>query len=297
MALCPRYVHLFHSRPAIQLPAVNLPTEPFSQKTPLPRFPPMPRMGGEAKQWPLSHRFFPQTLCNFVLQSNALPHKVCLVMQRQEAEEHLRIIRSLMEKATVYRAISAPTALVGGLLATVAGFALNVTSLAGPNRNMAFFGTWFAVLAITAFANALFIRNDARRRGDSFISPGMKMALIALLPSYFMAGVVSIVAVCLATSPFFMPYVVLPLAWIVLHGLGLLATTHFAPKSLVYLGWTFLLFGLFAFANTTIGFRIERELGLNEWQYGNILMAVTFGGFHLIYAACTWPRSSEKHAQ
>ena len=215
-------------------------------------------------------------------------------MQRQEAEEHLRIIRSLMEKATVYRAISAPTALVGGLLATVAGLALNVTSLVGPNRNVAFFGTWFAVLTITAFANALFIRNDARRRGDSFISPGMKMALIALLPSHFTAGVVSLVAVCLANTPFFMPYVVLPLAWIVLHGIGLLATTHFAPKSLVYLGWTFLLFGLFAFANATIGFRIERELGLNDWQYGNVLMAVTFGGFHLIYAACTWPRGAVK---
>ena len=35
---------------------------------------------------------------------------------RSEAEEHLRVIRSLMEKATIYRAISAPTALLGGVL-------------------------------------------------------------------------------------------------------------------------------------------------------------------------------------
>ena len=34
--------------------------------------------------------------------------------ERLAAEEHLRVIRSLMERATVYRAISAPTALVGG---------------------------------------------------------------------------------------------------------------------------------------------------------------------------------------
>ena len=33
------------------------------------------------------------------------------------AEAHLRVIRSLMERATVYRAISTPTALVGCVLA------------------------------------------------------------------------------------------------------------------------------------------------------------------------------------
>ena len=36
--------------------------------------------------------------------------------QRAKAEHDLRVIRSLMERATVYRAISAPTALLGGLL-------------------------------------------------------------------------------------------------------------------------------------------------------------------------------------
>ena len=36
--------------------------------------------------------------------------------ERSKAEEDLRVIRSLMERATVYRAISAPAALVAGLL-------------------------------------------------------------------------------------------------------------------------------------------------------------------------------------
>jgi hypothetical protein len=39
-----------------------------------------------------------------------------------KAEEDLRVIRSLMERATIYRAISAPTALVAGSLSVfVAG--------------------------------------------------------------------------------------------------------------------------------------------------------------------------------
>jgi hypothetical protein len=35
--------------------------------------------------------------------------------ERSAAEEHLRVIRSLMERTTIDRAISAPTALVGWL--------------------------------------------------------------------------------------------------------------------------------------------------------------------------------------
>jgi hypothetical protein len=37
--------------------------------------------------------------------------------ERERAEEDLRVIRTLMERATIYRAISAPTALAGGVLA------------------------------------------------------------------------------------------------------------------------------------------------------------------------------------
>src|SRR5207248_11652244 len=37
--------------------------------------------------------------------------------ERQRAEEHLRVIRTLMERATIYRAISASTAHIGGLIA------------------------------------------------------------------------------------------------------------------------------------------------------------------------------------
>ena len=48
------------------------------------------------------------------------------MIDRSNAEEDLRIIRTLMERATIYRAISAPTALVGGLLAILAAVAIHV---------------------------------------------------------------------------------------------------------------------------------------------------------------------------
>jgi hypothetical protein len=37
------------------------------------------------------------------------------------AADHLKIIRSLMQRATVYRAISAPAAIFGGIIALVTG--------------------------------------------------------------------------------------------------------------------------------------------------------------------------------
>ncbi len=56
---------------------------------------------------------------NFVLQSDALSRKVDRMQTATEAEEHLRVIRSLMEKATIYRAVSAPTALAAGMAALI----------------------------------------------------------------------------------------------------------------------------------------------------------------------------------
>jgi hypothetical protein len=47
---------------------------------------------------------------NFVIQSNFKMN------DRARAEEDLRVIRTFMERATTYRAISAPTAMVGGIL-------------------------------------------------------------------------------------------------------------------------------------------------------------------------------------
>ena len=42
----------------------------------------------------------------------------------ETAEEHLCAIRALMERSTIYRAISAPVALAGGILGIVAGAVL-----------------------------------------------------------------------------------------------------------------------------------------------------------------------------
>ncbi len=209
-------------------------------------------------------------------------------MNSNEAEENLRVIRSLMEKATIYRAISAPTALVGGLAASVAGVALVATENCYTSPNLVFMVVWMSVLALTAASNAFFLHRDARRRGEQFISPGMKMALRALLPSHFAAAVV--------TSLVFAPErhglcILLPYAWCVLYGMGLLSMNHFAPRSIARLGWAFLIAGLLMTVFVVLDVQM---FSCRCEMLTNYTMAATFGLFHLIYAACTWPRGGRK---
>lgn len=215
-------------------------------------------------------------------------------MNRTEAEEHLRVIRSLMEKATIYRALSAPSALVGGLLAVIVGFALGWPLREWAASPAPFFIAWLGVLAVAASSNLFFIRRDARRRGDPFISPGMKMALTALAPSQITAGFATALAAC-GAGGFYTAglYLSLPGFWCVLHGFGLLAMAHFAPRSIVRLGWSFLFAGLVATGVFFFGFGSILPHGVSPVQIANAVMALTFGLFHLIYAACTWPRAGE----
>ena len=202
---------------------------------------------------------------------------------RSEAEEHLRVIRSLMEKATIYRAISAPTALVGGVCSVVFGFSLHFywrslpppTVLDGEGVSWLFIRGWIGVLAVTCAANTWFLWRDAGRRGEPLISAGMKQALKCLVPPMLVGGFVTFL---LGERPFYLPFV-----WMIFYGLALLATTPFAPRSIPRLGWVFLFAGFVTFC-----LRGKAAVLTDP----NLLMTATFGLFHLIYAACTWPRNA-----
>jgi hypothetical protein len=202
---------------------------------------------------------------------------------RSDAEEHLRIIRSLMEKATIYRAISAPTALAGGVCTAVFGTWLHFywrslpppTVLDGEGSDWLFIRGWLGVLAVTCAANIWVLWRDARRRGEPFVSAGMKQALKCLVPPMLVGGFVTFL---FGERPFYLPFV-----WMIFYGLALLATTPFAPRSIPRLGWVFLLAGFVTFC-----LRGKAAVVTDP----NLLMTATFGLFHLIYAACTWPRQA-----
>ncbi len=201
---------------------------------------------------------------------------------RNEAEENLRIIRSLMEKATVYRAISAPGALVGGLgAATLALYGATVAqgNFGFPATVPQFLGMWLGLLVVITTANFILLARDAARRAEPFVSPGMKLALRAMLPGLLAGGVLGLAFS--STTPQISAAI-----WTLLYGVSLLAASHFAPKSICWLGRAFFFAGVALFALFAVGGPWEG----NPLLSAHAAMGSTFGLFHIVYAALTWPR-------
>lgn len=201
-------------------------------------------------------------------------------MNPTEAEEHLRVIRRLMERATIYRAISAPTAMVGGVLSLGVGAALHFklsehTAMDEAVGQNLFLGVWGIVFLLTGAANVFFLGREARKRDGGFLSPGMRKAFGALFPAILTAGVLTFVLA------FVHLFTLLPIVWMIFYGLALLSAAQFSPDAIPRLGWAFLISGLLS-----IGLTCAKVL--DTLSAPHLMMALTFGGLHFIYAVLTW---------
>jgi hypothetical protein len=203
--------------------------------------------------------------------------------ERSKAEQDLRVIRSLMERATVYRTISAPAALVAGFLSIFAAAAIYLKdkSLDRGVQGRAFAAIWLVVLVLAVAANAFFIWREAKKDGRPFISSGMKLSLRAIAPNLLVPAAVTLWFLVSGYKGAAERELVV--VWIAFYGLALLSTALFAPRSLVCLGWAFLLTALALLA-------LINAAGDLPVNLPNIAMGITFGLYHLIYAVCAWPR-------
>jgi hypothetical protein len=203
------------------------------------------------------------------------------------ASSQLRVIRSLMERATVYRSLSAPTALVGGLL-SLGGFATAYYAKHHRHQPLSpteFLIVWLVILALTCLANAIFLWRGSMQRDEPFFSSGMKCALSSLAPAFFAAGVM---------TPLLMHRPIeLALLWVTLYGMGLLSTQHFAPRSIVVLGLSFFVTGCGLLVSWKHFFMPNPHLEPSALVVSGI-MAATFGGYHLAYAAAVWALGEER---
>lgn len=210
----------------------------------------------------------------------------------EAALENLRIIRSLMEKAHIYRAVSAPAALAGGILALLAA-AWPVQHALASHGDALMTGTtflmvWLAILGIASALNFVLLAKEAARRCQPFVSEGMRMALRAFAPPMLVGGCVGIGLIV-----FLHNLTLAALLWILCYGLALVATAGFSPRSLVRLGWAFVSAGLLLFflwaANGDI-----RLLPSDEAP-ASLAMGLTFGLLHVVYALAVFfsPKPSE----
>jgi hypothetical protein len=204
----------------------------------------------------------------------------------EEAAEQLRVIRTMMERATIFRALSGEAALMGGAMSLAAGW------ISEGKVGMAWGGVWLVGLAVVLVFATWQLLRLSRANERPVWSHGLKVALRGALPSLVAGGFLSLIVLKYggrkpgdANAEFLAASF-----WVLHYGLALLAIREFAPRSMVWLGSAFLIVGLAGFACSTFivsAFPFVHRFGASG------LMAATFGGFHLLYGAAivtTTPR-------
>ena len=215
--------------------------------------------------------------------------------QQEEAGEHLKVIRQLLERATIYRALSWQTALFGGALATILATVLFLREQlvvekhpAAERAIMSDWGwvvTWLIALIVVMLFNTLLVSRQSRKDGRPFFSRGLRLALRATTPPMLIGGVLGIGRTLSANGSAAEGAAI----WVCCYGLALLATTGIAPKSIPRLGWVFLVTGILAYGFVwgegarplPMGHSAQRLP--SPFLESNLIMGCCFGLFHLAY--------------
>lgn len=192
-------------------------------------------------------------------------------MTEHDAARALETIRTLMERGTRYRHLSGRAAIAAGLFA-LAGSALLAFSPNGVDPTRAFLPVWAGVFVLALLANVVFTARMARERGEAVWSRQAQTVVLAILPNFLAAVVVTVWLTREGRAEW------IPSAWMIHYGCGALATSFFAPRGIGALGVAFLAAG-------TASLFVPPS-------WGTAWLAVTFGGFHLVYGALsvTWER-------
>ena len=205
-------------------------------------------------------------------------------------EERVQVIRTVMERAASYRAISARCALVAGFLSTLSAAVIYLNeetrfTLGRSIRPRDFATIWVDVLLVSVATTIFFIWLEARRSAWPFFSAELRLVLGQIAPYLLIPA--AFTGWFFSTGYLGAQELNLVVVWIAFYGLSLLSTALLAPRSLVLLGWAFLLTGLSVPVITNL---FESNF---SFSIPNVLMGVTFGLYHLIYAVCNWPRKRD----
>ena len=184
--------------------------------------------------------------------------------EQERAARNLETIRSMMQRATVYRMISGPTALFAGAVTIALALLLNWD----PNL-IGWKWAWFALAFVVIIFNTQLVVSKAKKENSPLFSPGLRMGLRAILPALIIGFVIGWV------QPRGYSHTISAWIWMLCYGTSLMATGSFAPRSIPVLGAAFIAAGLYCF--------LKYPSGWYPIHIANFMMAITFGGFHLIY--------------
>jgi len=211
-------------------------------------------------------------------------------MTPKQAAEHLRVIRDLMERPIRQTTRSGLGGIIAGVLALAGCAATGVIWPARPDgppeslvfSNARFSGiqdgdtivaaalTWLAVLVVAVTADVVITWARARRRGETYWKRAQLQTGLAILPGFVLAAFFTYMFGA------WNEYGLIPFGWMIGYGMALWTVGMFSITEVKVLGGAFLAVGW---------------LGMILLPGSPIvLLAVTFGGFHLVYGAVVWVR-------
>ena len=193
-----------------------------------------------------------------------------LLAPLDEARENLRVIRQTMERSTQYSTLSGLSGVLIGLTA-IAGVVVTEGILnraptpPQPVRETypLLAGVWLATLLLAVAIEFACNKRRAARIGKRVASPLGAHIIVAALPSFLAAAVLTV---------FFYLHNMVPFVWgvwMLCYGLAICAVGLFSVRPVSYLGAAFVLAG-------AVTLLLPTPLHL-------LMMAVTFGGFHIVY--------------
>ena len=188
----------------------------------------------------------------------------------EEARENLRVIRQTMERTTKYSTLSGLSGVLIGLTA-ITGVLVSQRIIAHsylvhqPSRTIQplLGGLWLVLLLVAVAIEFACNKRRAARVGKHIASPLGAHIIVAALPSFIAAAVLT--AFFYTNNMFSSVWGV----WMLCYGLAICAVGLFSVRPVSYLGAAFVLAGAVTL--------------LLPGPYHLYMMALTFGGFHIIY--------------
>jgi hypothetical protein len=195
------------------------------------------------------------------------PHTERPVALHDRAMDNLRYIREAMERSGSFTHVSGMGG-VGMGLAALAAAALATTA----RTPVEWVTVWLVAAGVALAISVLFMARKSRADGASLLSgPGRKFAW-SVTPA-LAAGAVLTLALVRAGD-----ISMLPGMWLLLYGTGVVTGGSHSVRPIPVMGATLMAFGVAAL------------LAPSGWDtgWGNLWMAVGFGGVHLVFGAIIW---------
>lgn len=188
-------------------------------------------------------------------------------MDKIQAEEDLRAIRTIMEKSTRYTDFSGLSGIIAGVMALI-GCATTIwvawNSIWWSQTN-AYVMIWVCVLVAAVAENAYFGNRKAKQNGEKLLNPASIQVIKAVIPGMAIATILSIKALILNE------WEAIPSLWTLGYGVAACSAGMFSVSEVK-------IFGVIQLITGTLGLFL-----ISTWVDGMFLMALSFGIYHIIF--------------